>query len=504
MKKENLTRKIRNMWMGVAFIVVAAILNEVISFSTYTYTKQTVGRQTAERTKEELKELQRITDLKARVESTVQATVGTVEENLQNRQEMYRICARLVDLNKHIIGSAVALRPGFYQEGDSAFAAFAFQTADNMPVTTKQLPYEYEEWEWYKEPTKRDTVWWSEPYRDTGGSDMLIYTFSAPIHNYRHECIGVLTGDINFQDMVFRSHDDSSIYDRLHLWTLLSQIVSIALILLIVWRSSKSIRKVNELMTGQKLMSQELQIASDIQEAMLPPESVQENARHHLDVRVKLLSASDVSADLYDYFYTGHSLVFCLGDVPGCNVRASLMMAVTRSVFRTAATTVSSASDSPSPAAIVSAMNRSMSSINNNEMFTTLFVGVLNLDTARLTYCNAGHPWPVVLNPHTSARLLELKPNIPIGIIEDYVYEEQQLTLIDDSTLFLYTDGLYETENPHGETFGTKRMMARLKKSAEEEESPEKIIDRMTADVENFRGSARRIDDAVMVAIRIV
>ena len=135
MKKENLTRKIRNMWMGVAFIVVAAVLNEVISFATYTYTKQTVGRQTAERTKEELKELQRITDLKARVESSVQATVGTVEENLQNRQEMYRICAKLVDRNKHIIGSAVALRPGFYQKGDSAFAAFAFQTAACLPPT---------------------------------------------------------------------------------------------------------------------------------------------------------------------------------------------------------------------------------------------------------------------------------------------------------------------------------------------------------------------------------
>ena len=333
---------------------------------------------------------------------------------------------------------------------------------------------------------------------------MLIYTFSAPIHNYRHECIGVLTGDINFKDMVFRSHDDSSIYDRLHLWTLLSQIVSIALILLIVWRSSKSIRKVNELMTEQELLSQELQIASDIQGAMLPSESVQENARHHLDVRVKLLSASNVSADLYDYFYAGHSLVFCLGDVPGCNVRASLMMAVTRSVFRTATTTISSVSDSLSPAAIVSAMNRSMSSINDSAMFTTLFVGVLNLDTARLTYCNAGHPWPVILNPHTGARLLELKPNIPVGIMEDYEYEEQQVTLIDDFTLFLYTDGLYETENLHGETFGTKRMMARLKKSAEEEESPKEIIDRMTADVENFRGSARRIDDAVMVAIKAI
>ena len=130
--------------------------------------------------------------------------------------------------------------------------------------------------------------------------------------------------------------------------------------------------------------------------------------------------------------------------------------------------------------------------------------GICGCLANRLTYCNAGHPWPVILNPHTGARLLELKPNIPVGIMGDYEYEEQQVTLIDDFTLFLYTDGLYETENLHGETFGTKRMMARLKKSAEEEESPKEIIDRMTADVENFRGSARRIDDAIMVAIKAI
>lgn len=508
MKIENLKRKVRNMWMGVTIIVVAAVLNEAISFATYTYTKRTVGRQTAERTKEDLKELQRINDLKARVESAVQATVVTVEENLRNRDELYKICGTLVRNNRHIIGSAVALRLGYQQAGDStsarSFAVFAFQTDDKAPVTTKLLPYDYEQWEWYAQPMRRDSVWWSEPYTDTGGSDMIIYTFSAPLHNHRHECIGVLTGDINFNDMVFRSNTDNSIFDRLHLWALASQLVSILLILLIVWRSTKSIRRVNELMQEQELLNQRLQIASDIQGAMLPVESVQENARHHLDVRMKLLSASDVSADLYDYFYAGRSMIFCLGDVPGCNVRASVLMAVTRSVFRTAATAISAASDSPSPAAIVSAMNRSLSSINDSEMFTTLFVGVLNLDTARLTYCNAGHPWPVMLNPRIGARLLELKPNIPVGLVEDYEYEEQQVTLIDDFTLFLYTDGLYETENSGHETFGQKRMMARLKRSAEEEESPEKIIARMTADVENFRGSAPRIDDAVMVAIRAI
>ena len=285
---------------------------------------------------------------------------------------------------------------------------------------------------------------------------------------------------------------------------MLAQLLSLVLIVLIVWRSLKSIRKVNELLTGQKLLTQELQIASDIQESMLPPASVQENARHRLEVGLKLLSASNVSADFYDYFYVGHSFVFCIGDVPGSNVRASLLMAVTRSVFRTAAMALSDASGVPSPAAIVKAMNKSLSSINDNEMFTTLFVGVHDLDTSRLTYCNAGHPWPVILSPNTGARLLELNPNVPVGVMDDYEYTEQQMTLVEDSTAFFYTDGLYETENASHEIFGTKRMMVRLSKSAQNEESPEKIIERMTADLENFRGTAPRIDDVVMVAFRAV
>lgn len=492
------------MWMGVAVILAAAILNEVLSFVTYSYTQKTVRWQTAARTKQDLNELQRITNLKARVESAVQATVSTVEENLENRQEMYRICAMLVDRNKHIIGSAVALRPGFYNKADSAFAAFAYQTKDNGPVSTKQLPYDYETWEWYERPMAKDSIWWSEPYRDTGGSDMLIYTFSAPIHNHHNECVGVLTGDINYSEMVFKTSVDDELFNRLHLWTMLSGLVSIVLIVFIVLRSAYSIRKVNKLVTEQNLLTQELQIASDIQGAMLPSISEQENARHHLDVSVKLLSTSDVSADLYDYFYVGHTLIFCLGDVPGCNVRASVLMAVTRSVFRTAASAVAATSEIPSPAAIVKAMNKPLYSINDSEMFTTLFVGVLNLDNARLTYCNAGHPWPIILSPNTGARQLELRPNIPIGIMENYDYEEQHVTLVEDATFFCFTDGLYETENLSHETFGLKRMMARLNKSAQNEESPQRIIERMTTDVENFRGKAKRIDDAVMVAIKVL
>jgi sigma-B regulation protein RsbU (phosphoserine phosphatase) len=220
-------------------------------------------------------------------------------------------------------------------------------------------------------------------------------------------------------------------------------------------------------------------------------------------MQTKILQAPDVSADFYDYLYVGQSVVFCIGDVPGSNVKASLMMSVTRSAFRTAVS-VNSHTLELSPAAIMSAMNKALCSINHNEMFTTLFLGVLNLDNARLTYCCAGNPAPVVMSPSTGAKLLETLPNIPIGIMEEYEFEEQKITLIDDFTLFLYNDGLYELENIHHEMFGQKRMMTRLDKSALAGDNPEKILSKMQEALESHRGSAHQADDVTMLALKII
>lgn len=492
----------KTMWRGITIIIVAAVLSEVVSVGTYYYIKYAVSWRMSEQTSKNLKELERINNMKARVESAVMATVTAVEEKIEDPKELYRICAKLVDRNPHIIGSAVALAPEFCSKDETAFAAFAYQVADGSAVMTKQLPYDYQHSEWYAHSVEKDTAWWSEPYKDTGGSDMLIYTFSAPIHNQRHECIGVLTGDIDYKEMVFQRPGEETEFGRLFMWIFFSQIVSIVLIVFIVWRSTKSIRLLNKVTAVQDVMTRELQIASNIQSSMLPVTPNQENMRHQVDVKVKLLSANDISADFYDYLYVGHSMVFCLGDVPGSSVRASIVMAITRSVFRTAAMSISNADGVPSAVAIIKAMNRSLYSFNESGMFTTMFVGVLNLDTAKLTYCNAGHPWPVMLSPNGDLRPFELKPNVPVGILEDYDYEELHVTLTKGSTLFLYTDGLYETENYRHEVFGQKRMMARLAKSAESNESPQKVIDRMVTAVEDFRGNTPRRDDAVMVAIR--
>ena len=506
MFKSHVKSTIQKAQAGIAFIIFAALLSQAFNVVQYVYTRRKIQQQTVEKTYNDMAKMQNIVNLQTSVESAVHATMGDVRISLNNPERFYGIVSRLVSNNDHIVGSAIAMRPGFYPDKDSLFAPFAFPENKDLKgqPRTKLLPNDYTKQDWYAIPFENDSAMWSEPYFDKGGSELLIRTFSLPIHDQNNTVIGILTADVFFTEM---ADDDEFSYDeidKVNLVGFIFQLLGLLLILYIVWKYAIKLRQVNKLILEQELIGRELQIASDIQAAMLPNISDIENARHHLDVQKVLVSAPDVSADFYDYFFVGQKIVFCIGDVPGSNVKAALMMSVIRSIFRTSATLNCEHNLSPSPAAIISSMNNSLCTINHNEMFSTLFVGVLDLNNAILTYCNAGNPAPVVISPSTGAKLLEVEPNIPVGIMEDYEYIEQHITLIEDFTLFLYNDGLYETENIHHEPYGQKRMLTRLQAYSRHTTDPKKLLSTMQEAVESHRGSAAQRDDLLMLTIRMV
>ena len=506
MFKSHVKSTIQKAQAGIAFIIFAALLSQAFNVVQYVYTRRKIQQQTVEKTYNDMVKMQNIVNLQTSVESAVHATMGDVRISLDDPDRFYGIVSRLVSNNDHIVGSAIAMRPGFYPDKDSLFAPFAFPENKDLKgqPRTKLLPNDYTKQDWYAIPFENDSAMWSEPYFDKGGSELLIRTFSLPIHDQNNTVIGILTADVFFTEM---ADDDEFSYDeidKVNLVGFIFQLLGLLLIIYIVWKYAIKLRQVNKLILEQELLGKELQIASDIQSAMLPNISDIENARHHLDVQKILVSAPDVSADFYDYFFVGQKIVFCIGDVPGSNVKAALMMSVIRSIFRTSATLNSEHNLSPSPAAIISSMNNSLCTINHNEMFSTLFVGVLDLNSALLTYCNAGNPAPVVISPSTGAKLMDVEPNIPVGIMENYEYIEQHITLIEDFTLFLYNDGLYETTNLHHEPYGQKRMLTRLEACARHNDEPKKILSTMQEAVESHRGSALQTDDLLMLTIRMV
>ena len=248
--------------------------------------------------------------------------------------------------------------------------------------------------------------------------------------------------------------------------------------------------------TAQKAaIENEMKVAHDIQMSMLPKTFPPYPERSDLDIFGSVTPAKGVGGDLFDFYIRDEQLFFCIGDVSGKGVPASLYMAVTRSLFRNISQHVSE------PARIVNALNQAQSEGNDTNMFVTLFVGVLDLKTGKLSYCNAGHDAPLLMN--SVVTLLPCDCNLPIGVIADFNFEQQEITLEQTTTIFLFTDGLNEAENIDHAQFGDERIMELATSLVTDHLlQPTQVTRHMTDAVHTFVGTAEQSDDLTMLAIQ--
>ena len=248
--------------------------------------------------------------------------------------------------------------------------------------------------------------------------------------------------------------------------------------------------------TAQKAaMENEMKVAHDIQMSMLPKTFPPYPERSDLDIFGSVTPAKGVGGDLFDFYIRDEQLFFCIGDVSGKGIPASLFMAVTRSLFRNISQHVSQ------PAHIVNALNQAQSEGNDTNMFVTLFVGALDLKTGKLSYCNAGHDAPLLMN--SGVTLLPCDCNLPIGVIADFNFEQQEITLEQTTTIFLFTDGLNEAENIDHAQFGDERIMELATSLATDHLlQPTQVTRHMTDAVHTFVGTAEQSDDLTMLAIQ--
>jgi sigma-B regulation protein RsbU (phosphoserine phosphatase) len=156
-------------------------------------------------------------------------------------------------------------------------------------------------------------------------------------------------------------------------------------------------------------------------------------------------------------------------------------------------------------------INESACQGNDSNMFVTIFIGVLNLQTGRLRYCNDGHDRPIVIS-HNGINMLDAKPHLPVGIFDDMHYETEESVLTPNSMMFLYTDGLTEAMAPLSATdhnaeterhnqFGIERVMSHLQ-DHEAQTCAKQLLDSINMAVSNFVGDAEQSDDLTMLAIR--
>lgn len=194
----------------------------------------------------------------------------------------------------------------------------------------------------------------------------------------------------------------------------------------------------------------ELQVAANIQMAMVPKE-FPHNALIDLDAFIK--PAKEVGGDLYDYHISGDNLFILVGDVSGKGVPAALIMAMTLFAFRLLGPTGLEVSE------VVENVNNCVSKNNNSGMFVTLFFGKINLKTHEMTYCNAGHNPIVVARPGEKPHFLQAKPNLVLGVMEDFKYVQQSIQLCKGSRLVVYTDGVTEAEREDKCQYGEAKLL---------------------------------------------
>ena len=249
-----------------------------------------------------------------------------------------------------------------------------------------------------------------------------------------------------------------------------------------------------KLTTAQKAsIESELNVASNIQMSMLP--SVFPN-REGLDMYASTAPAKEVGGDLYGYLLKDHNLYFCVGDVSGKGVPASLFMAQVTRLFRTLA------NQQLTPADICTQMNEALSGDENpTNMFVTLFVGLVNLQSGHLMFCNAGHNPPVIGGGQHHGEFLEMLPNFPIGVMPGLAFQGEEIDSIKGRALFLYTDGLNEAENRQHEEFGDDRLLSILRDT--NFETAQQVVETLAAEVEKHRDGADPNDDLTMMCLRM-
>ena len=250
--------------------------------------------------------------------------------------------------------------------------------------------------------------------------------------------------------------------------------------------------------TAQKAsIESDLRIASGIQMGMLPEQFPTREDRDDVELYASLTPAKEVGGDLFDFYFRDEKLFFCIGDVSGKGVPASLFMAVTRSTFRTV-----SAHESM-PDRIVTIMNKTIADMNKNHMFVTLLVGVLDLPTGRLHYCNAGHDAPLLIGAGVGE--LPCDPNIPVGFMPTWKYSLQEARIFTGTTILLFTDGLTEAMNADYEQFQMERVNEVANRAlSNQQQSPRQLIAQMTDAVHEFVGDAEQSDDLTMMAIQYI
>lgn len=536
-------------YSGLWIILVAAIVLETISCIQYFYSRAGIRAEAEQRAQSELRRAElEINVVMVEIEAAAKMLAAEAEQHMDNPDSIAAATRMLLQTIGNVSSAGVACKEDLFPEKGHWYEMCSSRQPDGT-IYTRQIggpDHDYFQTEWYHNGLTFNGCKWSEPYMDEYGARTMVVSCTYPIRNEQGEVVAVACVDVSL-DYLQRMSEYLQIYkdsyysirsgkgleivsgedtvpgrsyqiynedidktgwkisivipedvifadlNRVGMIVGLLMALGLALLIFMVWYIGRSNKRLLLSTEKNQRMEGELHIASTMQTAMLPKVFPPFSDRPELNIYGMVNPAKEVGGDLYDFFVRHDKLFFCVGDVSGKGVPAALVMAMTHSLFRNVT------AHEENPAAIVSEMNKALTEQNSENMFLTLFLGVLDCKTGRLDYCNAGHNAPV-LNAGGQWQMVEVVANLPLGIEADYVYKAQTAQMAYNDLLFLYTDGLTEAENANNELYGEQRMMQCL--SAISYTRPREIIEHIQDSVEMFVDGAQQSDDLTMLAIR--
>ncbi len=247
--------------------------------------------------------------------------------------------------------------------------------------------------------------------------------------------------------------------------------------------------------TGEKeRILTELSLARRIQADMLPSEFPAFPDRKEFDIYASMNPAREVGGDFYDFILIDEDhLYLTIADVSGKGVPAALFMMASQIIL------ANMVMMGYSPAEVLEKANEAICSTNKEEMFVTVWLGILEISTGKLTAANAGHEYPALMHAGGRFELLKDKHGLVIGGMEGVKYKEYELVLEPGSRIFVYTDGVPEATDSEMKMFGTERMLAAL--NTDHEAGPEQLLANVRKSVDDFVKEAEQFDDLTMLCL---
>ncbi len=530
-------------------ISIALILLTMACVAYYFYLRSEATRSAEKRAGAILQISERmILGRMGKIETIVDSKQPMVEYALDDPEAMFDIVKHTTESSSLIMGANIAFKADYYPEKGHWFEPYFGHQNGSDTLVSMQLggpDHNYLEMDWFKKGIRTADGMWSNPYYDNAGGKTYMMTYTIPIADSTGEVIGVMGADVTLDTLasivsnikpfpnsfctlvagdgtvivapptsakkIGKCHvytemiedknmtltitiPDSDMYHRLRqssLFFALVALTGIATILFLSYRSIQNLWRLNEVRIKEQHIEDELAIARNIQQSLLPSGVSLKNIKT-VDVSGLQIPAKYVGGDLYDYYVRDNKLLFCIGDVSGKGVPAALLMAISHSLFRT----LSAHDDHPER--IMQALNASISDNNPDLMFITMFLGIIDLSTGKISYCNAGHNPPIIIKGG-NASYLDTKPSLILGVEPNAKYTACELELAAGDTLFLYTDGLTEAENAQKELFGENRALEATANFSTIMANEQ--IGQMLQAVHNFVNNAEQSDDLTMLAI---